>query len=220
MDLSNLHVGDIIKNYRCLCDILKEPIFSGNSKKYQLNRFNTYFKWERCGQKYIIIEIYDAQIKKSHKLNHLGHYRVGDNTYCVNKKLNQCKGVYIIQLKSDVYIGSTIQGFRHRYTQHYQNSLGLMPHTQYMLLSGGKFSILWIAANDSTENDIREKEQYYINQYDKDPYYNLINRNTKVDIPKYRSKKLHERNRRLIIKEKDYSKLLRLCKENNIEITQ
>ena len=64
MDLSNLHVGDIIKNYRCLCDILKEPIFSGNSKRCQLNRLNRYFKWERCGKKYIIIEIYDVQIKK------------------------------------------------------------------------------------------------------------------------------------------------------------
>ena len=42
----------------------------------------------------------------------------------------------------------------------------------------------------------------------------------KSDIPKYRSKKLHERNRRLIIKEKDYSKLLSLYKENNIEIIQ
>lgn len=220
MDLSNLHTGDVIKNYRYLCDILKEPYRNGGSgKKSQLKMFNKYFDWEKQGQKFIIKEIYDTPIKKIHPLNNLGHYKIGnEETYCIDKKFNQSKGVYKIQLGSDIYIGSTIRCFRHRYTQHYKNSDNMMPHTQKMLLSGGKYMILWLAPENATENEIRKMEQFYIDKYTEDENYNVINHTLKVDIPEFRKKKNIIRNRRILVNEKDYKKLIRLCKENKIDV--
>ena len=39
MNIDNLHIGDVIKNYYALCDEIEEPIKSGKSKKYQLEDF-------------------------------------------------------------------------------------------------------------------------------------------------------------------------------------
>ena len=41
----------------------------------------------------------------------------------------------------------------------------MMDHTQRLLQNGGIFEILWIAPDNTSENDIRQKEQEYINQY-------------------------------------------------------
>ena len=49
MNIDNLHIGDVIKNYYALCDEIEEPIKSGKSKKYQLEDFMRYFTWEKSG---------------------------------------------------------------------------------------------------------------------------------------------------------------------------
>ena len=69
MRVENLHEGQIIKNYKELCDILEiKPRKSGsNSYKSQLKEFNRYFQFEKQGHKYIISKIYDNPKEKVDK---------------------------------------------------------------------------------------------------------------------------------------------------------
>lgn len=180
MNIEKLNPGDIIKNYRVLCEILGEAIKGGgNSKQIQLKNFKRYFDWKKSGQKFIITAVYDKPLAKEdrrHLGNNTGHYHAGDNTYEVSNRLSKKRGVYKIQLDNDVYIGSTTVSFRERYTQHYRNIGGFMPYTQQLLLEGGKYSILWIASDDFSEQEIRDMERCYINQYANDGKYNLVNK--------------------------------------------
>ena len=65
MNLSEIHVGDRIPNYRALCKTLDLPIEAGNSKKAQLTELRRYFSWEKSGNAFIIQEIFDTpQAKK------------------------------------------------------------------------------------------------------------------------------------------------------------
>lgn len=61
MKIENLKVGQVIKNYKSLCEILEiEAKKSGsNSHKAQLKEFNRYFEFEKQGHKYIITKIYE-----------------------------------------------------------------------------------------------------------------------------------------------------------------
>lgn len=43
MEQINLHVGDIIKNYKVLCEMLQQPVKAGKSRTLQLKDFKRYF---------------------------------------------------------------------------------------------------------------------------------------------------------------------------------
>ena len=65
MNLENLHnytqdFGNTIKNYKQMCFILEDEIKSGNAKKAELKTWKQYFNFYNEGQKYIIVEIYEA----------------------------------------------------------------------------------------------------------------------------------------------------------------
>ena len=47
-----------------LCRILNEQVCEGNSKKAQLKEWARYFLWEKKGQKFIILDIYDEPLPK------------------------------------------------------------------------------------------------------------------------------------------------------------
>ena len=84
-------------------------------------------------------------------------------------------GVYrIINHKTnEVYIGSTISSFIKRFRQHYRR--GQMQHTYDLLHNGGEFEILEIM-NGQIEEKIRQRELEYIEKYNNDPKYILINK--------------------------------------------
>lgn len=65
VDTSNLVVGMVVKNYKELCKLLNENVLEGNSKKAQLKEWERYFLWEKKGQKFIILEIYDEPLPKN-----------------------------------------------------------------------------------------------------------------------------------------------------------
>ncbi len=67
IDTSSLEIGQIIKNYRHLCEMLGQDIKSGKSKKIQLEEFKRYFDFEKSGQKFIITDIYDTPLTKEDK---------------------------------------------------------------------------------------------------------------------------------------------------------
>lgn len=64
IDISKLESGIVVKNYKEMCEILDEDICDGNSKKAQLKEWSRYFAWEKKGQKFIILDIYDEPLPK------------------------------------------------------------------------------------------------------------------------------------------------------------
>jgi len=64
IDTSGLELGMVVKNYKEMCKILNEQICDGNSKKAQLKEWERYFLWEKKGQKFIILDIYDEILPK------------------------------------------------------------------------------------------------------------------------------------------------------------
>ncbi len=59
MEVKNLSVGLVVKNYKQMCQLLGCSVCSGNSKISQMKIWDSYFKYERSGQKFIISEIYE-----------------------------------------------------------------------------------------------------------------------------------------------------------------
>ena len=64
VDTSELVAGMTVKNYKVLCKLLGQEVKDGKAKKYQLENFKRYFEWEKAGQKFIIIDIYDTPLEK------------------------------------------------------------------------------------------------------------------------------------------------------------
>lgn len=64
IDTSKLVIGMIIKNYKELCAILNEETKTGKAKQLQLKNWKRYFDWEKDGQKFIIVDIYDTPLPK------------------------------------------------------------------------------------------------------------------------------------------------------------
>lgn len=69
MNLKNIVIGMIIKNYKELCFLLEEPILDGNSKKAQMKEWSRYFDFEKQGHKFIIKEIYDIPLPEDFSEN-------------------------------------------------------------------------------------------------------------------------------------------------------
>jgi len=71
MNTQHLEVGQIHKNYKELCSVLGEKVKTGNSKERQLVDWSRYFKWEKEGNKFIIIKIHEKPLNKidNRKLN-------------------------------------------------------------------------------------------------------------------------------------------------------
>ena len=61
---STLIVGQTYKNYKMLCQTLKQIPKKGNSKKSQVKEFKRYFDWEQQGQELTITVIYDTPKEK------------------------------------------------------------------------------------------------------------------------------------------------------------
>lgn len=65
MKIENLIVGQEIKNYKSLCNILEiEPKISGKSRKLQEQEIQRYIKYHLEGRKYKIDQIYSKELKK------------------------------------------------------------------------------------------------------------------------------------------------------------
>lgn len=73
MDITKLYVGQEIKNYIVLCEILGEPVKAGNTKTLQLKNFQRYFTWRKEGHKFIITEIYAVPLEKEDKRREGNH---------------------------------------------------------------------------------------------------------------------------------------------------
>ena len=138
---AKLYEGLIIKNYKVLCrDYLEVDPKSGNSKVYHLKELGRFCKYHKEGQKIIIDNVFDNPIEKierrgSHpnnkpKIKKYNSLKIDENKY------NNI-GVYYILLNNDIYIGSTIKGFRNRFQEHLYGHIDYMKHTYDLLHNGG-----------------------------------------------------------------------------------
>lgn len=55
----------IFENYSSMCNYLGIPVLGGKSKQLQLKKLESYMRWTREGNKYIITEIYDTPHQSS-----------------------------------------------------------------------------------------------------------------------------------------------------------
>lgn len=208
-----------ISNYRRLCEVLELDITSGEAKISQLKEMNRYFRHHKEGNKFIIDEIYelpkdkiDGRKNNIGKGNNKGKFKECKN-FLVNKDNYNKTGVYKITLDNDIYIGSTIAGFRKRFQGHTYDDNKLP--TKEMLKNGGEFKVLWIANNNESEKFIRDMENYYIKYYRNETDYNVINSNDAWSYTETKEKVLPE-NRYIKIKNENYNKALELLKINNL----
>ena len=213
--LYNLYVGQVFKNYKVICEFLNEDVKSGRSKQLQIINWGRYFSYDKEGQKFIITNIYKTPSPK--KIDGRTMKRkssIYDENYNIDIKDDKSIGVYKIQLHNQVYIGSTIAGFRQRYIQHLRNKDGYMPHTQKMIKSGASFEILWKSENNETEEQIRRMEQKYLDEY-KSRGYEIKNGNENVIIP---GQKKSKKKKIIRVMEDDYNKVLKILTDNGIKI--
>ncbi|KRG15597.1 hypothetical protein ACA30_05760 [Virgibacillus soli] len=58
MNVSNLEVDQVVKNYKGLCDLLGIKVKTGNAKKAQMKDVERYISYKKQGYKFVITEIY------------------------------------------------------------------------------------------------------------------------------------------------------------------
>lgn len=212
MDIENLQVGQVLKNYKELCRILKITIKSGYSKICQLKDLNRYISYSKEGNKFIIDEIYDKPKpkvdKRSNGNNKNSKYFEG---FKLSKKQYNNIGVYYIILNNNIYIGSTKNGFRRRFLQHYRGQDKTMQHTYDLLHNGGTFNILYDMNEIKDIELIRTIETEYINYFRENSKYSVINK-----ISGWDNKKSKYKIKNIKIREDNYTKALELLIKNNL----
>lgn len=70
---TGITVGMVVPNYRRLCELLGEDVRAGKSKICQLKRWEKLFRFERSGNSYRILEVFDSP-----KVNDTPRKRVGE----------------------------------------------------------------------------------------------------------------------------------------------
>lgn len=167
-DVKNLSVGQEVKSYRAMCELLGKFEFVGSCydklKNIQLEDWKKYFEYKRKGYKFIIKQIYPVPLKS-------------DVQYLV-PSLHRCKGIYKIQNGDEIYIGATDKSFRNSYYYHYkmktlvQSSPNKVWYDDYSDI----FTVLYIAFGDE---DLEETKVKYTEQ--RKNCYIVVNKTLKAN---------------------------------------
>lgn len=214
MNIDNLAEGLVIKNYKELIALLGEEVKSGNAKIRQIKDLEQYCQYHKEGNKFIIEKIYKNPIVRNLGLT-IG--RVNGNW----KEYNQFKvdynnreniGVYYILKDKDIYIGSTINGFRTRFKEHYHGYDERMQHTYKLLQNGGEFFILHDMQGIEDEALVRMVENEYIQYFINKTAYSVINKKEKAY--SITEKKLKYKS--IKIREGKYEQAIQLLMDNGL----
>ena len=185
-----LEVGEY-KNYKAICEAMGWKPVGGDTKVKHLKELESVCKYTKDGYKFIIEEIYETPlpiVDKRKEYLKFESFKVDENK-CNNK------GIYMIRLNNEVYIGSTTYGFRKRFMQHKNNWKQNMPYTEDLIKRGGVFSILHNMSDIEDIELIRMIEEEYILFYTHETDYDVVNRrmgaskNPKI---KYKTIKIEE----------------------------
>lgn len=75
MNIEKLFVGQVIKNYKELCSLLKIKPTGGDSKKSQLKELERFIKYHKEGNKFVVDEIYE-EVKEKEDLRCLNGSKI------------------------------------------------------------------------------------------------------------------------------------------------
>jgi len=212
-----LSIDMAIKNYKEMCFLLEEKEKQGKSRLLQIANWERYFKWHKDGQKFIIDEVFEMPIEKidnrGKSIGSKNNSRKYFPSFLIYEKDENKIGVYKIVLDNNIYIGSTIQGFRKRFLKHNNKINNNVPFTSEMLEEGATFEIIEVCEGLS-EKEIREIENKYIHLYRKDNDWNLINNNDAWSFVKKQKFKTIK----IKVKEEDYDEVLKFLKDRNLVV--
>ena len=194
----------IYKNYKELCKAMEWEEKAGNSRVKQLKELESLCEYHKEGNKFIIDEVFENPIPiKDGRVGNFKNYP----QFKVDEDKWHNKGVYMIKLDNQVYIGSTVN-FRERFIGH-RNYKGAMKHTQELLKQGGEFFILHDMNDVEDIELIRQVEEEYILFYTHETDYDVINRRMSTfafEEPKIKYKSIR-------VVEEHYEEILELLKE-------
>lgn len=220
MNLENLQEQQEIKNYKELCKLLDWNVSSGNTKKAQFKELDRYCLYHKNGNKFIIDKIFEEPRDKQDLRNKYGIDNNGWKDYEQFKISYEEKdniGIYYIVKDNDIYIGSTIVGFRDRFRNHYYGYEPLMKHTYEMLQNGGEFHILYNMTGIEDEVLIRQIEDEYINYFKNYTNYNIINKIDKAWSSRKKNEvKIKYKTIRIKVLEYDYDKVIQFLIEHGL----
>ena len=215
MKIENLEVGMILKSYRHLCEVLEEPIKSGNSKIRQMKELERYLEYHKEGNKLIIDNIFDIEKEKiDNRVN--GNNFINCEQFNIPRKDRNNTGIYYILRDKDIYIGSTCAGFRDRFIRHFRGQDKVMRYTYDLLHSGGYFNILLDMTGIEDEVLIRQVEQEFILYLINNDNYNVLNKNEKTWSLKEKTKLNKIKYKTIKIKEDKYEEALSLLFKNGL----
>ena len=207
-----LETSIILANYKKVCEQLDEKVLTGNAKISQLKELERYFNFHKQGNKFVFTETYSEPKEKVDGRKYTkGNNRKEYSQFLIPREDENKIGIYKIVLDDNIYIGSTIDGFRNRFRNHNNEYSNNIPFTFDMLNDGATFEIIEICEG-LQESQIRNIENKYIQQYREDKDWNLINSN---DAWSY-AKKQKFKTIKIQVKEEDYDKVLEFLKENNL----
>lgn len=162
-------------NWREICKEMGWKNTGGCYKDARMKYFESLCSYHKDGFKFIIDEIYDnpkplvdGRVGYSvERLIEYGNLKIDNIFY-------KSTGVYKISLGNKIYIGSTIVGFRDRFLGHYYGQDESMQHTYELIQNGGVFEILENMTGER-EEVIRRRENEYIEEYQKNDSWEVIN---------------------------------------------
>ena len=200
----------VVKNYKELCGLLGIEIKDGSSKRAQLKDLETLVLFHKSGIKFSIDEIYKIQkIRKDLRLGYKRNYE----KYGLRTLNFEEIGVYKIQKDNNIYIGSTVVGFRKRFVEHLRNYNNYCVKTQALLLNGGTFEIVFNATENNVQDEelIRMLEDETIKLYRNNTNFNILNSYETVAYNKH-----VEKYKTIKFKESDIQKVLELLNTSDI----
>ena len=202
LTLDNIYPGMKIKNYKEFCKLLDEPVKGGKGKVCQIAKWKRAIDFHRIGKVGYeidsIIGINENTFKRKSQ-----PYILKIDSFKLSEEEGRKSGVYIIHNDKEAYIGSTVH-LRKRFLAHYENKNNNHIKTYNILQNNGIFEVLWFADENTSDKELREKEEFYINNYNDIPV--LINTHLKCYDTQAGAKKLNDNKKKS--KKKKYEKYL------------
>ena len=176
-----------------------------------IKKLNAICTYHKQGNSIIIDEVFDAPLpiednRKGKQPSNFPQFKVDEDKW-------YNKGVYMIKLDNQVYIGSTVN-FRDRFIQHRRK--GGMTHTKELLKQGGEFFILHDMNDIEDIELIRRVEEEYILFYTHETDYDVINRRMGTFKKPKKSKEPKIKYKTIKIEENRLSEVLEILEERGV----
>lgn len=155
----------IVKNYKVMCELLKEPEKSGASKRAQQVEWKRYIDFEREGQRYIIKEIYDIPLPEGYYKNPMdtfNEFLICGYIHEANKKYPEQKGLVCGTRKLAEKLGLINDKY-----EEYQKKKNRLVHNIEGPIAGEKF-INKLNITNKVYEDLPHKYKYRLEKAIKD----------------------------------------------------